>query len=162
MQLEIAAVQRLRSLLLEITDDPEAIADTVEGETSIREAIHSVLLTMQEDGILIDGLQANILKLQERHRRLVDRQERRKEAIQKAMELAEITKPLQFPECTISLKRTPASLIVENESVIPAQYFDEQKPTLSKSRLKSDLQSGTQIEGASLSNGGQTLSIRRS
>lgn len=162
LQLETQAVRLIRSLLLEVTDDQQTIADTVEGETSIQEAIHAALLDMQEDQILIDGLKENILKLGDRMGRLLMRQEKRTDAIQKAIELAEITKPLQFPEATISLRKVPAGLIVEDEAKIPSHYFEQQPDKLSKSRLKSDLQAGKIIEGASLDNGSQTLSIRRS
>ena len=59
---------------------------------------------------------------------------------------------------TIGYRATPVSVIVTDESKIPDKYFKVERK-LMKADLKKDLQGGD-IEGASLSNGGETLQVR--
>lgn len=162
LQLETQAANLLRSMLLGVTDDPEVLHDTIEGSTSLEESIHGVLKDIGEDEMLLAGIQAAIIKLQERKDRIEFRIETRKDAIQTALEAGEITKPLVYPEGTISLRRTAPNLIIEDATKIPAQFWKPQEPVLSKSDLKNALKSGNTIEGCSLSNGSMSLSIRRS
>jgi hypothetical protein len=161
LMLETNAVKLLRSLLLEITDDEDATRDTIEGETNIQDAIRGALKDMREDQMLLNGLETTIEELVARFNRLNARQDRRREAIQKAMELAEQEK-LTFPEATLSLRKSPDKIVVIEEDKIPTEYFDPQPPKLNKSRLAEALKSGKSVTGAVKSNGGRNLSIRRS
>ncbi len=158
--LEMNAAKMLRSLLLELTDDPETIRNTVEGETNLHDAIHGALIGLGEDEILLEGLKVYIKTLQERLSRIDHRIDRRKEALQKAMELAELPK-IEFPEGSISLRRVPEGLLVEDASKIPAQYWRQLEPVLDRTELKAHLKLGKSIEGARLDNGSTTISIRR-
>ncbi len=160
LQLETRAASVLRNLLLELTEDPDAIRDTVEAETNLRESIAAAYADQMEDQILLDGLNFTIAKLKERAERMEWRLEKRKAAIQKAMELGEIQK-LQLPEAALSLRATPRKVEVTDMVVIPEQYWIPQNPTLDKSKLKEDLLADIAVPGCTLTNGGVTISIRQ-
>lgn len=162
LQLETRAAQQLRDVLLAMgCDDSKTLADTIEGETDIREAIRRVYWAMIEDQILIDGLTENIQVLQARKTRIETRVERYRAAIEKGMSAGEISK-LELPEATISLRAVAPKLEVVIEALIPERFWIPQPNTLDKKALLTALKEpGADIPGAALSNGGQSLSIRR-
>jgi len=156
---ETRAAKILRGLLVELTNDPEALADTIEGETNLRDSIHGVLREIGEDEILIDGIAVAIQALQQRKERCEYRIEKRREAILLAMEAGEVPK-ITYPEATLSVGLAGNKLIVTDETKIPDIFFEEQPKKLNKAMLRAalDIQ---RIEGASLSNGGKRLILRR-
>ena len=155
------AAKLLRSMLLEIDPDDTVLArDTIEAETNLTEAIHAVLSDLLEDEISLAGLAVIIKQLTERQERISFRVDKRKAAIQKALELAEVRR-LDFPEGSVGLRRVPPGLFIEAEKKIPAQYFEPQEPKLNKSQLKFDLKAGKSIDGCRLDNGSTTLQIHR-
>lgn len=56
LAIETRAAQILKSALTEITDDPDALADTIEGATNLHEAISAVMDGIGEDEMLCTGL----------------------------------------------------------------------------------------------------------
>lgn len=157
---EMAAAQALREALKLETDDSEAIRDTIEGETNLHDAIASVMDDIREDEILVAGIEAMSKTLDERKKRLEDRIGWRRAAIERAMAIGELQN-LQLPDATISLKSTAKQLVITDEAQLPSQYWKAQDPTLDKKALKDALKDGVDVPGAVLSNGSQTLSIRR-
>lgn len=159
--METRAAKMMRAFLAELTDDLEAISDTIEGETNLRDSIHGVLKAIGEDEILIEGISVAIQALQQRKERCEYRIEKRREAILLAMEAGEVPKII-FPEATLSVGLAGDKLIVTDERKIPALFFDKQAPKLNKAKLKAALTlPNHKIEGASLSNGGHRLTIRK-
>ncbi len=75
------------------------------------------------------------------------------------MERAEIPR-LREADFTLSLRATPASLLVDDEAQIPDHYFVPQPPKLDRRALLDALKSGTSIPGASLSEPGRSLTVR--
>jgi hypothetical protein len=59
-----------------------------------------------------------------------------------------------------SIVAAPTSLLVLDEGKIPDEYFKVER-TLRRSEVLSDLKVGVVIDGAQLSNGGETLRIAR-
>lgn len=55
----------------------------------------------------------------------------------------------KYKDATISVHyRATTAIIIEDESKIPAKYFTEQKPVVSKSLIGSDLAAGKEVPGA--------------
>ena len=160
LQREVNAARILRAALLEVIDDPDAIADTIEGSTNLHEAIAAVVAGISEDEMMCTGLGVMMETLSRRKSRFEGRIERRRTAIERAMMAAELH-TLQLPEVTLSLRRVPQSLQVVNEQLIPESFFTPGPPKLDRKLLKASLEAGQEIHGARLSNGGQTLSMRR-
>lgn len=156
---ELNEAVKVRQMLGE-TDDPQLLLDTIEGETNLAEACVAVLEECNEDEILIAGLDTHIKQMQTRKGRMEKSVETRRNVILMAMEKAGLS-TIKSPLGTMSVKPTPKQAVVTDEALIPARFWKPQDPKLDKGELASCLRSGEIIPGASLSNGGITLSVRK-
>jgi len=157
---ETAAANALRQALMALTDDPEAVRDTIEGETTLREDIVSVMASIREDEVFELGLDAMIDKLAERQQRIQERIERKRTAILQAMVIGEIPS-LELADATLFVRKVPRKVEISDEALIPSEYWKQPDPTLDKSALASALKEGKDVPGATLDNGGIGLTIRR-
>lgn len=154
--------QAAAALLAELnSDNAELNHDMVEGETAFFEVVQSALDEIGECEIQSEGLAAHIAKLEERKRRADARAARIKGLIDQAFQVAEI-KSHKFTTATITTKKVPPKTIVTDESALPSRFFAAQPPKLDRKALTDALKGGEHIDGASLSNGGTTIQIRRS
>lgn len=159
LALETRAAQILKSALMEVTDDPDTLADTIEGATNLHEAIAAVMGGIDDDEALAVGIDVIIAQFKERGKRIEARLERRRNAIERAMMAGELMK-LELPQATLSLRKVPPKLEIVSEDMLPKTYF-ETVPKLKRTELWADVKAGKDIPGARLTNGGQALSIRR-
>lgn len=157
---EIYAAKALKETLLKLTDDASAIADTIEGETSLHDAIANVMEFVRDDEIMVAGIERMQETLSARKSRLETRIDFYRNAMLQAMQIGEI-KTIELPDATITASRTARGLEIVNESEIPALYWKPQDPTLDKKALKDALKDGQDIPGALLNNGGISITIRR-
>lgn len=157
---ETAAANALRESLRALTDDSDALRDTIEGEVNLHEAIVAVMALIRDDEASVLGLGAMVEKLSERKRRLGERIERRRAAIEQAMCIGEIQK-IELPDATLFLRKVSPDVIVFDESKIPAAYWKAQDPKLDRSALKAALKDGNEVPGCTLGNGSLGLTIRR-
>lgn len=155
---ELNEAVKLRQMLGEDVD-PKLLLDTIEGETNLAEACCVVLEQTCEDEILIEGLAAKIVELQTRKGRMEKSVESRRGIILMAMDKAGL-QTIKSPLGTMSVRPTPAKLVVKDEAVIPAKFWKPSDPTLDKKALKDALDANETVPGATLSNGGIGLSIR--
>lgn len=169
LQREFDAAQILKAALINGNivgnDDTDTLADMIEGETGLHEAIGAVMTAIDEDEILVTGIDALLKSLQARKSASAARTDRRRAAIAKGME-AGLLKTLKLPQCTISLREMAPSLEIVAEDMIPRRYFVEQPapaPKLDKAALKAALTAEVvdDIPGARMTNGGTSLTIRR-
>lgn len=144
-----------------IGDDEQAAEDFLEGETGLKEAIAAALDMIGEWETFSGALEIRIKEMQARKHRFETRIEATRAAIAAAMGRVDLTK-MTFPEATLSFKTTPPKVIVTNEVEIPSKFWVAQAPKLDKKALLDELKDGAVIDGATLSNGGATISIRRS
>ena len=158
---EMDAAQSLKESLKASSDgDPELLADMIEGETSLFEMIEKILLSLDDDAVLLEGLRLRIAGLSERESRISKRVDSKRAMILQALQIAELSKK-EFPLATLSVGKVQPSLIIDSEAAIPSRFFKQPNPVLSKAELKKALKDGEKIEGACLSNGGINLTIRR-
>ena len=144
-------------------DDAELIADTIEGETDLLEAIGEAVNELDENDIIIAGGEAKIEQVQGRVSATKKRSERIRAAIEQAMIATDQT-TLRLPTATITLSKRAPGLIITNEADIPADYWIEQErpaPKLDKKALLSDLKDKKPVAGATLDNGSYSLTLRR-
>lgn len=176
---QVQAAKALReSLKLVVGDDVETLADMIEGETDLREAIGEVDKSIIEDELLVAGLGSMIDDLGKRRGRIEERIGRKRAAIEQAMQIGEV-KRIELPTGTLTLKDVPPKVEIYEEANIPAKYWKAQDPRLDKAALgkdlkdiaaavkaaekaNADLPEITEIPGARLGNGGITIQIRRS
>ena len=171
-----ALIETLRSTLGE--DDAGLLADMVEGETELMEAIDRILAEQVEERIKIEGIQAVTDALRERQDRAKKRIDTLRTAIEQAMDIAGLAKIVR-PLATMSLSGRAPKLIVETEAEIPTTYWKTGDPYLDKKALTDALKAhaaavalpdgpereaalaeAPAIPGACLSNGAPSLTVR--
>ena len=155
---ELREAMKLRQMLGDDCD-PTLLLDTIEGETNLAEACAFVLEQTHEDEILIEGLDAKIKELQVRKGRMEKSVETRRNVILMAMDKAGLH-TIRSPLGTMTARPTPPKLVVNDEAAIPARFFRPQDPKLDKPALLQALTAGEAVPGATISNGGISLSVR--
>lgn len=164
LQREIEAANNLREQLAAIGDE-ELTRDMIEGETSLIDMIEVMVMQDGEDAAHVASLKQYAETLETRRDRIEARIETRRGLLAKAMEIAGRDK-IETAAGTISLGENPVSAIVTDEAAIPSAFFKQPKPTLDKksllAALKEARENGKSIQGATLSNGGAHVTIRRS
>ena len=148
----------LRRRLIESEPDLDetTLADTLEGITDLNEAIAEVVRSALLDAAYIAGLKQRIDEMRERLDRLELRHERKRAAVLDAMEAAGIAK-ITEPDFTVTLKASPPSVCITDETAIPEWFWIPQPAKLDKRALLETLKAGTGITGAELSNRQSTL-----
>ena len=142
-----------------IGDDDQAQADAVEGETSLHEAIASGVARLAEVQTLQLGIDAMVEQLQERGSRFERQRDNIRTAICAAMEAANIKK-LELPIATVSLRAVPPKAEIIDEAAIPAKFWKPQDPKLDRKAVLDALKAKETVPGATLSNGGLTISVK--
>lgn len=154
----VAALRDSYGALIE-AGGAELLIDTIEGETSLLEAIDRLLLTIAENEGLALGAIAAGREILSRADRFTRRAERARAMIEQALMIAELDK-LERPAATLSLVRRGAKVELTEESDIPAEFWKTGDPKLDKKALLEALKEGRPVPGAALSNQAPSLTIR--
>lgn len=160
----IKELNRARGIKAEIMalvgDDETALRDTLEGATDLDGIVRALILSIDEDRIMVDGITLRVRELQDRKARLEKRVETKRALIQQGLDIAE-RGTLELDVATVSIGKSAPKLRVTDEAAIPAGYWVPGDPTLDKKRLLSDLKTeGAVIPGADLYRDEQ-LTIKR-
>jgi len=139
--------------------DEETLRDTLEGISSLPEALAAVVRSYLDDLVTAAALGMRMGDMQERLSRVEARAEKKRATITSVMEKADMKK-LEQPDFTAWLRAVPPGLVVADETQIPTDYWKPQPAKLDKRGLLSALNSGSSVPGVSLGNGGTTLSVR--
>ena len=158
---EIKAADVLKANLTDIAgDDTDLIRDMIEGETNLLALIAKADLQMIQDAALVEASKQAVETIESRATRISKRIELTRAAVMTAMQISE-RNTLELATGTLTIKSLPAKAIIVDEAQIPSQFWKSQDPILDKKAILSALKEGQSIEGAQLSNGGETLQIRR-
>lgn len=144
-------------------DDAELVADAIEGETNLLEAISAALDEIDECDVIEAGCKAKAAEFEARGSVAAKRRDRIRAAIEQAMVATE-QPSLRLPAATLSITRRPPGLIVTNEADIPARFYVQPPappPKLDKKALLAALNANEAIPGAGLDNGTVSLTVRR-
>jgi hypothetical protein len=161
MQFETIAVQHLLTAFREqLGEDDKAIADAIEGETNFFEVVDAVLNRLAELEDYIAAIVVHGRKLNDRNSRFRAQYEGLRGALLSAMQQAKQDR-IERPVGTASQRKTPRSLVVINEDMIPAAYKIPQPAKLDNKAITAALKDGP-VPGAKLSEQGITISITRS
>jgi len=154
-------VKDINALLIEfpqLADDEELLRDTLEGNTRFNEIMERFLSAMRENETLAEAVSKRVGKLRERQTRLTHRAQFYRSLMHRLMDRAGI-KSLPLPEAKIVVVNSPEKVIITDEAAISDAFMRITKEP-DKVAIKSALKNGTVISGATLSNGGTTISIR--
>ncbi len=149
-------IQQIRMMLADDADSAKLIA-TLENEGE--EVLDALWQEIQENEILLPGLKEHISNAQERKGRLEDRIETLRTVMTYYLKRTNKDKVVR-PCYTASLRDTPPKMIIDDESVIPSEFFKVSEPVLDKKELKECLEAGQVIEGACLTEKGFSITIR--
>ena len=149
-----------RRLKAEFPDaDEDTLRDTLEGLSSLPEMLACALRSYLDDIALTAALGIRINDMQERISRFEQRAEKKRALITSVMERADLKK-LAEPDFTVSIRATPPSLKVNDETEIPRDFWKPQPPKLDRQGLTAALRRGQSVPGAVLGNGQATISVR--
>lgn len=159
----IVAYQRARKELLaehpDMEGDPALLADTLEGITDAPTVIASFIRKAREDEANVDALSVMMKDMGARKSRLQARADKLRAAALSLLDAIGLRK-LEQPDFTLSVRSVPPKVEIDDEAAIP-DHLCKLVRTPDKTKLKEALSFGP-VEGARMSNGGETLSIRTS
>lgn len=144
----------------DLADDVEALNDTADGEVDFDLAVRSMIRSAWLDEAFAEAIDSEIERYAERGARYRDRAARKVEIILTTMTACDRRK-LTLPECTITVTDRRASVVITDEKQIPVEYYKTKEPAISKTLIKEALDAGKVVPGATLSNGGVQLNVRR-
>ena len=158
---EFSRYTELRRRIIEA--DPEidetTLLDTLEGATTLNEALGEVIRAALEEEALADSLRGRMGAMRERLERIETACAKKREVAQAVMEDAGIEKILE-PDFTVSLRVSPPGVAVVNEAEIPEPYWIPQAPKLDRKGILDALKTGTRVPGATFTNSKVSLAIR--
>jgi hypothetical protein len=139
--------------------DDETLTDTLEGLSTLPEAIAAVTRSYLDDLTLASALGLRIEDMQARLARIEQRADRKRGLVSYIMTRTELKK-IEQPDFTVSVRATPRQLVIQDEKLIPEGFWVPQPPRLDRRRLNAALAADPNIPGAILDNGGTTISVR--
>jgi hypothetical protein len=144
----------------EFPDDDQLLADTLEGETDFAEAIGAVLAEIDEAETFAAALKEMAKRYTERRAAQEAKAEKLRGLLSSLMTAADLRK-FKHARGTVSIRPTPQRVTYDGD---PAALPDDLRTVTIKPdlrALKDALANGVVIPGAALTNGGETVSIRR-
>jgi hypothetical protein len=157
----VALYREIRRRLCEVEPeiDDETLADTLEGLTDLHEILAAAVRAARTDEAMAAGLRELVKSMQARQTRLEDRAQLRRRLVRDVMVENDLKK-ITAPDATLSLRPGTPGVVVIDEGVIPAPYWEPREPRLNRQDLLADLKAGAVIAGAALSNPEPVLSVR--
>lgn len=166
IQASIVLHQQLRERLIaqfpELGEDERTLMDTLEGmvDKPLPEQLAAIFESAQDDKLMVDAIDQRMGQLNDRAKRLQHRFEQKKSLISWAMQEAAIKK-IEAATVTLSLRQTPASVVITDEAALPPSMVKTKTSTSpDKAAIKAALEAGQEVPGASMNNGGMSLSAR--
>lgn len=157
---ETAAALALMQSIRDVVDgDEQAVADAIEGETNLHDAIAAAVDRIAAIQTMTDVLKAREGGMKVRRQRLDEQAQKIKRAIVTAMEALEQRK-IELPTATIYTSTGRRSAVITDETKLPEWALIPQPPKPDKDKITKALIDGQTIEGAVLSNTSTTLNIR--
>lgn len=159
LKARIQAVVAAQIVLAMQEEGEEAVAFAIREGTTFEEAIAEIASYQAESSAMAEAIAGRIRDMVERKGRFIRREETARRVIGDLLRQANVRK-VELPECTLSLGHTPPSVRIVDETKLP-DAFVRIKREPDKAAIKEALKKGEAVEGAELSNGGESLTIRR-
>ena len=158
--LDLISIATIRETVMAIDpDDDDLLLGMIEGETDAGELLDD-LLEMQAAALAhVAANKERIGQLQDRNARLIRRADATKAGMLKLLEAAGLRK-MERAAATVGIRAVPPKVLGSditdlNHTLLKVTYSPD------KTAIKAALLAGDQIDGWSMSNGGETLSVRR-
>lgn len=164
-----SAIVRHNELKAELLDrfaglqnDPEALADTVEGLSNLHDVLKHIVWEIRKVARDRDAIKERQVDLLKRARALNEREERLRSLVAHGMSEGGI-ETLTDVEWSAGLSNAAPKLVIDDEYVIPERFWFQPQPkplVIDRVELFEAVKAGEEVPGAHLSNGGPTLTIR--
>lgn len=157
---EIKVYAEIRErLVADLPDlDEQTLLDTLEGSTTLQERLLDICRAAREAEAWGDVCGGMINDLKARKTRHENRAERLRGLVLWALQEVDIPKIIA-PDMTITVGKGRTSVVITDPNALPLG-FAEFVPQPDKAKIKTALEAGELVSGASLSNSGPSLSIR--
>lgn len=139
--------------------DGQWLADMLEGETRLDEALLELAEVVAERTTHADACKARIAEIRDRIDRLESGADTIREAMRAAMERADMPKVAGALH-TLSIGRGSPRVVLTDVAELPGRFLVPQPPKPDLNAVKAALKDGEAIPGAVLSNGAPSLTIR--
>lgn len=158
---EILRWNKLRAELENVEDmDVQCLLDCLEGETELIPILFDIDAEIFERENFVVALKNQIETLEIRKSRHEKCVEKMRTIILNVMDNAGLEK-IKGTLSTISITKTKPKLEILEESEIPAKFWEAQDPKLNKHALLQALENKEEVQGATISENGISLAIRR-
>jgi hypothetical protein len=164
LHLELDKHKRLREELLQrwppLAEDAETLDNTLEGVSTLPEAIAAILRSRREDLAFTEALAVQIKQMEARKARLAERADRKKGLALWAMIEGDL-KRIDAPDLAAWTGMSQAKVIIPDESKLPT-YWQRVKTEPDKKKIGEALRAGLPVTGASLGNPQPTIIVKDS
>ena len=144
----------------DLADDETMRADTLEGAVDLHEVAGRIVREAKETEALADSLKAVVADYTARRQRLEARVEGYRALLLKLLIAADLPR-LEIAEATVSTRRVPPKVVIDDETAIPADCRKTKTvESIDREAVKTALEAGFTVPGAHLSNGDVGLTIR--
>ena len=153
--------QQIQALMNEHPDmmlDEDLKEDMLLGSTDFFELVGKIHLNIMHNAALMHSLIDILDDINRRREVLKNRVDFQRALIKRLMEVAD-QRSIDLPTAKISLGKSPAKVIITDESAIPDEFVRVKREP-NKTAIKEALVGGQDVPGATLSNGGTSLTIR--
>jgi hypothetical protein len=153
--------QQIQALMNEHPDmmlDEDLKEDMLLGSTDFYELVGKIHLNIMYNAALMHSLIDILDDINRRREVLKNRVDFQRALIKRLMEVAD-QRSIDLPTAKISLGKSPAKVIITDESAIPDEFVRVKREP-NKTAIKEALVGGKDVPGATLSNGGTSLTIR--
>ena len=131
-------------------EDAQSVTAMLDGVTAaIEDKLLAIARVVKNLDAEAEAIKAEQLRLEERRSALVNNVRRLKDYAQQHMEQSGIDRA-KDDLFTVALQNSPPSVQVDNESVIPKDYWRYPAPSVDKRSILDALKSGEEIPGVSL------------
>ncbi len=151
-------VNALMAEFPQLVDDEELMRDMLEGNTRFDSIMDRLLSDMRDNEALAEASSQRIGKIRERQTRLTHRAQFLRSLMHRLLTLTGL-RSVALAEAKISVVNSPEKVIITDESAIPDELMKITKEP-NKTAIKNAIKSGQVIPGATMSNGGTTISVR--
>lgn len=138
--------------LAELEPDDTAISDTLEGlQGEFEDKAVSVAAYIRNIEALAESIKQAEKEMADRRKKLESKAERIREYLKQQIMLVNVGNKIEAPWFTLSLRKNPPKVVIDNESFIPAEFMSQPEPpppSPDKKAIAAALNEGKIVEGA--------------
>lgn len=142
--------------------DPQTLADTMEGiEGELEDKADNYARVMKNMEADLNGIKAEIERLNTRKKTIENNIKRMKEALQFSMETTGKTK-FKTELFSFGIRKNAPAVVMDEPYIenVPERFLKYSDPTINKSAIKEAIQNGEDLEGLAHLEQSSSLSIR--